>query len=440
MFKLFTNNDNIDLFAAGPRKFAPVMAPTPVENTSKPEPGVISQLRGSQMELEAERLRLEAEREQLAVDQARIEEEKKRLVEIDLLLARVAAGELSFADVIAQHRSLIRKEMYFRLAELANAASSQEEKDKFIKLTDDLRETCRSTDSALYAELMSEIEKELNSEINRLKTASKSRDSELPYQYDEALKQWVSRFPTANASALPPMMLNNSMIGGPTAVVKLPSALSITFIPLMLRNPQIALADFELLKEAVFTQEVLNVSVIDYSSFLVTVRGKSVTPQETLETVRRRIQSIPGLDERLRVFALPEYRNPDQNNLQQEKFSGLSYEPIFVVMSSEAIPKPQGLVENGLLAGTLLASLATSFLFGTDVNSLNEDFMARALAGDEAIVSRVFLIVGGVLGLQAIHELGHFVAAKIHGVKLQLPFLVPSLQIGAPLSSSLFCR
>ena len=79
---------------------------------------------------------------------------------------------------------------------------------------------------------------------------------------------------------------------------------------------------------------------------------------------------------------------------------------------------------------TAIAGFVTTFLFATDVNSMNTDFMTRALAGDESSATRVLSIVIGVLGLQAMHDLGHAASAALNKVKLGLPILLPSLQIG----------
>jgi membrane-associated protease RseP (regulator of RpoE activity) len=58
------------------------------------------------------------------------------------------------------------------------------------------------------------------------------------------------------------------------------------------------------------------------------------------------------------------------------------------------------------------------------------DFVTKALAGDEEAVGRVFPIVFGVLGLQLMHDLAHYASALSNKVRLGLPILLPSLQIG----------
>lgn len=155
------------------------------------------------------------------------------------------------------------------------------------------------------------------------------------------------------------------------------------------------------------------------------------------------------MSERLRLFLLPEYRlqGMEIKNEESEKYSGSKYEPVFTILSREAEPKPTGNPELIFFTGTLLATLVTAFMYATDVNSLNPLFLEKAmtaatgsvdgaavsvealLAGRE-VVGRLLPIAFGLVGLQAVHDLGHFIAAKNHDTKLSLPYLVPSLQIG----------
>jgi hypothetical protein len=79
--------------------------------------------------MQAELLRLEAEKEQLAIDQQRIEKEKKFLEDIDRFILRLI-DDGNLEQLIASNKQLIRKELYFRLAELANAATVSDERNK----------------------------------------------------------------------------------------------------------------------------------------------------------------------------------------------------------------------------------------------------------------------------------------------------------------------
>ena len=162
------------------------------------------------------------------------------------------------------------------------------------------------------------------------------------------------------------------------------------------------------------------------------------------------MEAVPGMSDRLRLFMLPEYRlqNMDPKNEQIEKYSGSKYEPVFTILSKRAAPKDEaGRTELIFGFGCLLTTLVTCFIYGTDVNSLNEGFVAKAmlaargtpldgivstetLQAGKDVVSRLLPIALGLFGLQITHDIGHYIAAKIHNTKLSLPYYLPSLQIG----------
>eukprot|EP00596_Hydrurales_sp_CCMP1899_P005210 CAMPEP_0119051770 /NCGR_PEP_ID=MMETSP1177-20130426/73275_1 /TAXON_ID=2985 /ORGANISM="Ochromonas sp, Strain CCMP1899" /LENGTH=724 /DNA_ID=CAMNT_0007031091 /DNA_START=367 /DNA_END=2541 /DNA_ORIENTATION=- len=421
--------------------------------------------RNSKVELQAELLRLEAEKEQLEVDRQRLDEEKKRLQEIDLIILQIVDGQLTLDQLVVSKRSMVRKELFFRIAELANSAFSTEEKKKFTSLCDELMETVLKTDSTLHAELSADIQKELNMELNRLKTGQKAKDTETLKVYDNTLQKWIESSKQNTTSATPQapdgvttfpgtalfpgnMSMTNS-VG--RAMIRFPAAVPITLLPLMLRSPEISTEDLEQLKKEVFSKDILGDVIVDYSSFLATFRGKpNVSAIDTFNRANEKIASIPGLSDRLRLFMLPEYRLPqgmETKNEQLEKYSGSKFEPVYTLLSRQAAPRPTGRGEVAFSIGSLLVTLVTCFMFATDVNSLNEGFLAKAMmaaggsvdgaavsvealvAGRE-VVGRLLPIAFGLLGLQLTHDAAHYIAAKKHDTKLSLPFFLPSLQIG----------
>ena len=54
----------------------------------------------------------------------------------------------------------------------------------------------------------------------------------------------------------------------------------------------------------------------------------------------------------------------------------------------------------------------------------------EALVAGREVVGRLLPIAFGLAGLQAPHDLGHYIAAKMHDTKLSVPYFLPSLQIG----------
>jgi len=463
-----SSNSNVDLFAANARK-----APAPKQSfsvpssttTSSSSSSSTSSLLGQQSKnsLQAEILRLEAEIDQLSIDETGLEARMKKLVEIDnVLLELIVNKSLTPAELVAAHKGLVCKEMYFRIAELANNARGSEEKQALIKLCSDLLDAAKAADPLLHAELSSDIDKAINggtSSGTQPTGAPIGRDADSAKMYDQVLQQWIrqSSLPAGaqgneTIPGVPPGLLMPGMFpGGANAtfgagrppfmagapgsrqIVRFPAAVPFNMLPMMLRSPELSEQDVAILKDAVFTSDVLRGCVVDHSVFLASFRGEpTVSILEAYSKAKSRIDLVPGLSERVRLFLLPEYRassTATENNTLTERYSGIKFEPVFVALSRQAEPKLAGIEYPAVLL-SLLATVATTFIYATDVNSLNAGFVEQALAGDEAVVAKVFALLGGLLTLQLAHEAGHFAMAAVHKVKLGVPFLIPSLQIG----------
>jgi hypothetical protein len=159
----------------------------------------------------------------------------------------------------------------------------------------------------------------------------------------------------------------------------------------------------------VFAADVLNNSLVDYSTFLITFRGQpTISVADSYAKILRRISLVPGLQDRVRVFLLPEpvfppdikpgpftpppsleqlkdpsaAKKAQQDRTMVEKYSGNSFEPVFAILSKEATVKKQGALEYGFVLANALAALAATFVYTVDMYSLNGNFAERALAGD----------------------------------------------------------
>jgi hypothetical protein len=53
------------------------------------------------------------------------------LINIDIVLLQLVDGEITLEQLILTKRQIVRKELFFRLAELANAGSTPEEKTRY---------------------------------------------------------------------------------------------------------------------------------------------------------------------------------------------------------------------------------------------------------------------------------------------------------------------
>jgi len=435
-------SENVNLFAVDDRKAIKIPPSSDILSTIKDSKVSSSIIRST--DKQAEILRLEAEKEQLQIDALRIQNEKNRLIAVDKALLRILSAEDKSIDVfrklIVEEKSLVRKEMFFRLAELINISPKAEEKQRLMDLYSVMLDCLKETDATLFEEVKSDISKELLGESNRIKPLTLKDPTNV---YDQVLQQWVQQ---ANLStpliistngSTPLDLLNllgvngTSGMGAPT-VIRFPSAVPMNMMPMLMRSPELSKQDITLLREAVFTPDILNNSIVDSSSVIITFRGDPCgSIQETYSKALRRIALVPGLADRVRLFVLPEYRLPDAKRTVLEKYSGNKFEPVFTVFPKNAGPSKRDSVELAVAISAVVTSVVACFIYSVDLNSYNPKFFAQAMAGDEAVVASIVPIVGGILLLQAVHDAGHYLMGRLRGLELLFPsVLLPSLQIG----------
>lgn len=429
---------------------------------------------------EAEQLRAEAKRAQLQIDLKRLRERRAILENIDAVLLQLYDEKLTVEDVVRTQKQLLRKEMFFRIAELANVEIVSSQRQRLFALYEDLLLEISRVDPALHAEITSEITKELNSELNRYRNAPlsnlpasatppSSASSSGEEVYDELLQQWMRQMQgdaERNGSANGSLDMNAftslnvtdlaDLVGA--RLVRFPPALPLSMVPLMLQGGELNKADVALLLSDEVFGGLFDVASLkkDVSAYLLTLQGTpsdaSLSPGDLLVLARQRIDKIPGLSDRVRVLLLPQYDSPvsrggplsrrtqiqsndnkDTSQKMTERYSGSTFTPIFVVLSRAAKPRAPTTLENLGAVLTLTASCATSLLFATDLYAQNPLFVDRALAGDPSTASSVLGVAGGFVLLQLLHDyLGHFlVASAVYKLPLApLSFYLPSLQTG----------
>ena len=68
------------------------------------------------------------------------------------------------------------------------------------------------------------------------------------------------------------------------AMIRFPSAIPVNLLPLMLRSPEISQDDLNILKNDVFTPDLIGNVIVDYSTFLATFRGQpNISSIDTFE-------------------------------------------------------------------------------------------------------------------------------------------------------------
>ncbi|NMG07752.1 site-2 protease family protein [Brasilonema sp. UFV-L1] len=98
--------------------------------------------------------------------------------------------------------------------------------------------------------------------------------------------------------------------------------------------------------------------------------------------------------------------------------------PVFIVLPSRNDPRPMTLPQKVfavvLLVGTIATSLETGGLL------LNFDFFNNPERFQEVIP-----IAAGILTVLIVHEIGHWLLARRHQIRLSLPYFLPAVQIGS---------
>ena len=112
--------------------------------------------------------------------------------------------------------------------------------------------------------------------------------------FGDALAQWqnqissnrtVQNWPIGTSPVLLPgvnMSMANNGMG--RAMIRFPAAVPVTLLPLMMRSPEISADDLAILKDEIFTPDLIGNVVVDSSTFLATFRGQpNVSTTDTFE-------------------------------------------------------------------------------------------------------------------------------------------------------------
>jgi hypothetical protein len=149
----------------------------------------------------AELLRLEANQEQSIIDAQIIMKEKNRLKEVDMLIINIYDGKLAIGNEICrEYPQLLCTELFLRIAELVNAASSIPEKERFTEYFNSLTDAVKEFDSSLHADIQADIEKRLMQRQYKMKETARKEGLDEGSGYDElVVKAWVDQLNGAPA-------------------------------------------------------------------------------------------------------------------------------------------------------------------------------------------------------------------------------------------------
>jgi membrane-associated protease RseP (regulator of RpoE activity) len=108
--------------------------------------------------------------------------------------------------------------------------------------------------------------------------------------------------------------------------------------------------------------------------------------------------------------------------------------PVIIALAKEVMPEQESersLQSKSLSSFSALATLFTTLVYAVSSFALNPSFFNAVVNENDVSSFHLCLpIFFGVLAVSALHEVGHVVAAKTYGVKLGVPVLLPSLQVG----------
>lgn len=184
--------------------------------------------------------------------------------------------------------------------------------------------------------------------------------------------------------------------------------------------PRVSEEDIKTLKETVMSMDTFFVTSVDRSMFAdrVVFRGNlRTTPEKALASILASAKSH-GLSDRVRLFLMQDPAARDDTT-------------VVVAIPSEAAPPPPG-VQNKLFAvlGVAVAAF-TTLSYGVGIFGVTPEFVNAIAIGNTDVINNTLPLSLGTAVVTAAHEVGHRVVAKARGVKLGLPFFLPSLQIGS---------
>ena len=191
---------------------------------------------------------------------------------------------------------------------------------------------------------------------------------------------------------------------------------------------QLTEAQVETCKERIFDNDSYYVTKVE-QTFLGTIfrgnlRGNASHASELVAQNAEKQRSLDGY-----TFVLLD--DPIALTLQDME-AGNERRPVFLALPTAATRISQGVPEYVAAVLGLFASVITTLGFALSTYLLADGgaMLVQLEAGDTTPLDTAAPIAIGVGLLQLLHELGHLAAAKRHNLKMGMPTVVPSLQLG----------
>ncbi|CBN77543.1 conserved unknown protein [Ectocarpus siliculosus] len=445
-------------------------------------------LTAEKLKLQAEKLRLEVEKEQLILQAEKLQDKEALEGKQDALIGKLRELNGRDEELTALVKKEIKKvnaDLFMRLADVAETTLDVEERNSLVSLSEDVMRAVDRVDKAKALKVSKGI-KEILDRAEEIEKATRARAAaQALVQAQNASYGTISDNLSANKGkegsvedmldlqALPSSKMqdlrnlagmggaggkNSTAEGLPTV---LSDAMNVMFLPLWVPTsllkfvgsaPALLEADIETVKSDVLGMKTFYVTGMEKSPFAALYRGnmrgksseecsegvkKDGAPnrrwasfhQEVFEAVTAKLESIPGLSDRVQLFLMgdPTPLTPEQAVQMGDK----PVDPVLMLISKEAKPgQTSKVISISGTAITFMGTAFTAFAYGIGNFALRPEFYEKINEGDVAVAGMALPIMMGVLTLQFIHEIGHRVMAGNKDIEMGPPIFIPSLQTG----------
>ncbi len=161
--------------------------------------------------------------------------------------------------------------------------------------------------------------------------------------------------------------------------------------------------------------------------------------EATFEDLLERVKNHPNLSKKIQLFLVEDFEWRDMRHGPGDVGRRMAIEdgppPVIVALAKEVIPEQESersLPTKFLASFSALATIFTTLAYAVSSFALNASFFnAVVKENDMSLFPLCLPVFFGVLAVSLVHEVGHIIAAKKHGVRLGLPVPLPSLQVGS---------
>ena len=235
-------------------------------------------------------------------------------------------------------------------------------------------------------------------------------------------------------------------------LIETPSWMPSSLAPFAATSPvEVPISTWKLIKSDLLTNGDFICTSWDATEVAAVFRGR--TPRRTTDNEMKnthnmaiifndliaRLDAHPGLKDKVQLFLVDDNEwTPSFGTLSDTRSSireDNGPPPVIIAMAKEVVPEQES--EKGLGVKTLgvfsaLTTILTSLAYALSSYALNPGFFNAVVnENDVSLVPICLPIFFGVLAVSALHELGHYAAARKYSVKLGWPVPLPSFQVGS---------